>query len=149
LRWSKRKINLGPGVYKERGYINIDVDTSVHPDIVRDVRRGLPFDSNSVDEVRAHHFLEHLEYEEYLFVLSEIYRVLKHSGILDIKVPLGVMGDISHKLFFQENSFVTLLDPKSGDYFRAGTSWKEMEKEVYENPHGCKVLHIILEAVKK
>jgi len=61
---------------------------------VADLNNGLIFlENNSIDEIQAFHFLEHVVDLE--FFMSEIYRVLKKDGkliaictILDEKVPM-------------------------------------------------------------
>ena len=66
------KLNLGSGIYPAEGFINIDTDPPVKLDVLRDLRRGLPFNSDIIDEVRAYHFLEHLSPEDFLFVLAGV-----------------------------------------------------------------------------
>lgn len=107
-----RRINLGCGPYGERSsaeWVNIDINPSQHPDIVRDVRRGLPFDDSSCAEVRTWHFLEHLAHDDFLFLVGEIYRVLAPGGEWSIIVPLGNTGDFDHKMLFTEDSFDCLM----------------------------------------
>jgi len=101
------KLNLGCGVHKLEGYINIDKDPKVNPDIVRDIEKGLPFSDNTVEEVYASHFLEHVE--DLIFVMEEIYRVCKNGALVKIRVPHGLSGsgmrDPTHVRFFVEESF--------------------------------------------
>lgn len=52
-----------------------------------DCRKGLPFESGSVDFVYSSHFLEHLKRFEAAGVLRECRRVLKNTGVLRIAVP--------------------------------------------------------------
>lgn len=82
---SKRvKVNLGCGIYKKAGYVN--VDKYVPADLNMDML-NLEFPDNSIDEVYSSQTLEHFSKYEVPKVLSEIYRVLKVGGILDIEVP--------------------------------------------------------------
>lgn len=80
-----RKINLGCGYMKQKGYINIDFNPECKPDILHDLRKGLPFDSNSADEIMAYDFLEHCE--DFVAIMNEIARVLKVGGILRARFP--------------------------------------------------------------
>jgi ubiquinone/menaquinone biosynthesis C-methylase UbiE len=141
------KLNLGSGIYPADGYINIDSDPSVKPDILRDVRRGLPFNSDMVDEVRAYHFLEHLAPEDFIFALTEVYRVLKDSGIFDIRVPLGITDDPTHKTFFTEGSFNVFLDVNSQFNYRNNMNWELVSKKVIREKFPT--LHIVLRCLKR
>lgn len=147
-----RKINLGCGFAKKEGYINIDSDKSVDPDIVRELERGLPFDDSSVDEVYAHHVLEHLKPEDFIFILSEIYRVCKNGAKIEIEVPLGVVDDPLHQTFFTETSFVHWCEPlekKTGwrqNYYGGGMRFRELSKDVFPTPQ--MVMRLVLEVIK-
>jgi hypothetical protein len=82
------RVNLGCGRWKLSGYVNIDPDPSVDPDVCTDALtylRELP--SDSVTEVYMGHFLEHLERDDALGVLSVTRRVLKPGGLVGIVVP--------------------------------------------------------------
>ena len=129
------KLNLGSGIYPASGFINLDIDPSVNPDIVRDVSRGLPFCDNFIDEVRAYHFLEHLSPEDFLFTLSEVHRVLKKGGLFDIIVPLGITDDPTHKIFFTEKSFNVFLDKESQEYYKRGMNWEKVYYELLEQKY--------------
>jgi SAM-dependent methyltransferase len=81
------KINLGSGYKRIDGFLNVDDDPLVEPDFLVDIERDhLPFEDNTVEEVRAHHILEHIG-EGFIPLMQEIYRVCKHGAILDIVVP--------------------------------------------------------------
>lgn len=81
------KLNLGSGLKNLDGYVNIDIRQEVNPDIVCNVENGLPYRENTVDEVRAFDFLEHLWPDKRLPVIEEIFRVLKPGGILEHHTP--------------------------------------------------------------
>lgn len=140
------RINLGCGIYLESGYVNIDFDPSVKPDIIRDIKRGLPFTSDTIEEIRAFHFLEHLDPNDFIFTLAEGWRVLVNGGIFDIQVPLGITDDPTHRVFFHENSFNVFLDPASQFNYRNGMNWTMLFKEVIAQKF--QTLHITLKAVK-
>jgi ubiquinone/menaquinone biosynthesis C-methylase UbiE len=59
-----------------------DSDVFVH-----DVRKGLPFENNSLSAVYSSHMLEHLYFEEARRLLDECYRILEPRGVLRIVVP--------------------------------------------------------------
>lgn len=81
------KINLGCGYNKIDGYVNIDCDPNCSPDRLIDLETQLlPFDDNSVDEVRCHHILEHIG-DGFIHLVKELYRVCKDNAVIDIAVP--------------------------------------------------------------
>jgi len=55
--------------------------------LVHDVRKGLPFEDNSLDAIYASHFLEHLYFVEAQRLLKECYRVLRPGGVMRMVVP--------------------------------------------------------------
>ena len=81
------KINLGSGYKRIDGFLNIDDDPLVEPDFLCNVEKDkLPLEDNSVEEIRAHHILEHIG-AGFIPLMQELYRVAKHGCILDIVVP--------------------------------------------------------------
>ena len=105
------KLNLGCGLKKIEGYDNIDNNKIVTPDTVLDiVSEGLwLWADNSVDEVRAFDFLEHVPIGKTIFVIEEIYRVLKPDGIFEHFTPStdgrGAFQDPTHVSFWNINSW--------------------------------------------
>jgi len=101
------RLNLGCGRKKLDGYINIDKNEHLQPDIVRNIEKGLPFTDNSVDEVYISHTLEHIK--DLIFVMDEIWRVCKPDVLVKIIVPYGLsvsgVRDPTHIRFFVEDSF--------------------------------------------
>ena len=81
------KLNIGAGDKKYDGFLNCDYDDNCNPDYKFDLENDTwPFEDNSVEEVIAHHVLEHMG-EGYFHAIKELYRVCKHDAIIDIKVP--------------------------------------------------------------
>lgn len=94
------KLNLGCAGRLLEGYINIDQDSIEtmkirYPDIKfkeTDIIYNydvfnLPFEDNSVDEVIADAFIEHLSFPEEKLIFEEIKRVLKPGGKFNFSVP--------------------------------------------------------------
>lgn len=52
-----------------------------------DVRKGLPYDSSSVDLIFSSHLIEHLDENEVIKLLKDCHRVLKPGGVLRIATP--------------------------------------------------------------
>lgn len=74
------KLNIGSGEHPIEGFENLDI------------REGqpafpLPYEENSVDEIRSSHMLEHLSFKEVGEALAEWFRVLKPGGRIRISVP--------------------------------------------------------------
>jgi hypothetical protein len=83
------KINIGGGYKRYDGFLNIDIDPNTKPDNLMnldDPNLQLPFDNDTVSEVKAYHILEHIG-DNYFKVLQELYRVCKRGAIIDIQVP--------------------------------------------------------------
>ena len=78
------KLQIGSNVWKKAGWINIDIDPSVNPDLVLDVRQGLPYQDNSIDYIFMEHFFEHINQQESQKLLHECYRALKSGGVIRI-----------------------------------------------------------------
>jgi len=81
------KLNIGAGDTRYNGFLNCDYDSNCNPDYVFNLENDTwPFEDNTVEEVIAHHVLEHLG-EGYFRVIQELYRVCKHNAMIDIRVP--------------------------------------------------------------
>lgn len=115
-----RRLHLGCGKDIKGGWINIDIQ-DFGQEIVRDITRGLPFDDNSVDEIYTCHFLEHLNGDDLLFVLSEIHRVLKPGREVFIRVPHSSEPEAfypQHKSYWNEKMVEAMVNDPSqkGNY---------------------------------
>lgn len=80
------KIDIGVGDAPAPGYLHVDIQDKPHVEIIADTRH-LPFDSNTVSEVRNAHIIEHFTRMEVNEVLGEWIRVLKKDGILRVICP--------------------------------------------------------------
>lgn len=101
------KLNLGSGNDYKKGWVNIDISEEFSPDIVCDLSTGIPYGDSSVDEIYAHHFLEHIA--DTIFMMNEMWRVCKNGAKVHIEVPhqdsLMAFADPTHKRIFNEESF--------------------------------------------
>lgn len=78
-------LELGSGAKKgQNGWITIDMTGA---DISHDLRNGIPFPSDSVDQIYTSHMFEHIPFRDLLVILDECYRVLKKGGELSVSVP--------------------------------------------------------------
>lgn len=99
---------------KKQGWIGLDILPLFYPDVLRDITKGLPFDTDKFDEILIEHVLEHIEHRDGDFVMSEIHRVLKPGGQVTIEVPY-FRDDIAveaagHVRMFSENSFMNYYE---------------------------------------
>ncbi len=67
--------------------IRCDLDTSVEPDVVADMRSLAPVESESFDGLYCSHALEHLHANDWHLALSSFRRVLKPGALMVAIVP--------------------------------------------------------------
>lgn len=107
------KIDLGCGRSKKVGYLGFDIEKFEGVDKVVDLTKGIPLKSNTVTEVHASHFFEHLYHEDLEFIMREVYRVCNNGAKITIKVPhfssFGAYHE-HHRLFFRYMSFRDYYD---------------------------------------
>ena len=94
------KLNLGSGITKFDGFLNIDSDIRCNPDYVMMLGKDkFPFDDNTVDAVISYHVFEHIG-DGFFDFLKELYRVCDHEAIIDVRVPHPrhdvFLGDLTH-----------------------------------------------------
>ncbi|MBI2085074.1 MAG: methyltransferase domain-containing protein [Candidatus Aenigmarchaeota archaeon] len=102
-------LNLGCGSRRIAGTLGMDAIKTDATDLVHDLNKGLKmFKDGEVDSVYAIHFLEHVD--NYIFLMEEIWRVLKNGGKLYVEVPFfahaNAFTDPTHKRFFTISSFI-------------------------------------------
>ena len=115
------RLNLGSGLQAYEageGWIHIDI-RDFGDNRIWDLEWGLPPDikPNSVEEVRAHHVLEHLSNTGFMHLMDRMWIVLKPDGILHIWVPntehrKAARADPTHRMEFHVTTF---------DYFTPAT----------------------------
>jgi predicted SAM-dependent methyltransferase len=81
------RLNVGCGSVKKEGYLNVDVDPSVKPDLILSLDETLPFLSGVFERVEAYHVVEHVYPWMALDVLKDFLRILKPGGKLAIECP--------------------------------------------------------------
>tara|TARA_Y100000310_G_C20634498_1_gene790459 strand:+ start:606 stop:1163 length:558 start_codon:yes stop_codon:yes gene_type:complete len=81
-----KRLNLGCGEFKKKGYVNVDASKRVNPDVVHNLDKfPYPFKDGEFDLIEADHVIEHL-YDPFK-VMAELHRILKVGGKLIIRVP--------------------------------------------------------------
>ena len=108
------RLNIGSGFRKLPNYYNIDNRAECDPDLVLDLTLSLPFETGSVDEVRAVDILEHIPIGKTLPLIEEIWRVLKPGGYFYSMTPStdgrGAFQDPTHVSFWNQNSWLYYMD---------------------------------------
>lgn len=104
-------INLvfGCGDTSYKGWIGVDCFFSDKVGFVLDLRRKLPFDSDSVDLCYSEHFIEHLWQKELANHLSEVFRILKPGGRYRVVVPAALR--FVERYVANDGSFFALAFP--------------------------------------
>ena len=81
-----RRLNVGCGQFKKEGFVNIDGDARVAPDVLVDLEVfPYPFADGQFEWIEADHVLEHLS--DPFTVMRELHRILASGGTLVIRVP--------------------------------------------------------------
>lgn len=80
------RLNLGCGEFHLDGFVNVDAQEEVKPDLVCDIL-DLPYEPETVDEIYAGHILEHFDWKEGEEALRYWMKLLKPGGRISICVP--------------------------------------------------------------
>ena len=132
------KLEIGSGRAKLEGYITIDKDPLVGADICLDIEKTsepeialkiqeflkgkdpMGWENKGVDEIRAHHILEHLKPENKVKMMALFNYLLEVGGILDIEVPL-----FPHPASVQDPTHISFWCAESFKYFIKGDPFGE------------------------
>ena len=106
----KNPLNLGSGNDYIDGWINVDLDPRMNPDIVCNLdakNLQIPIKDNTHDLVWCSHIMEHIWYLPQL--KNEILRILQPGGVLIVVVPhylsIDAWGDDTHVRAFSKHSW--------------------------------------------
>lgn len=97
------KLYVGSRNYKPDGYLTVDIDPSMMPDIVADITKMTSVEDNSCSEVVAGHVLEHIDWPDSFLAFSEFARILRPGGELKIAIP--DMGALLRMLLSGDSAF--------------------------------------------
>ncbi|MDK2907732.1 MAG: hypothetical protein PWQ87_190 [Candidatus Woesearchaeota archaeon] len=103
-----RKLEIGPGFGRIKGFETIDAVGGLNVDYVYDASKKLPFKDNTFEIVYASHILEHIPWYKTKQVLKEWIRVLKKGGTLEIWVPDGLK--IIKQIILEEQGKKTFIN---------------------------------------
>jgi predicted SAM-dependent methyltransferase len=101
------KIDLGCGLCKKAGYLGLDIAPLGQVDVVCDLERGIPLQSDVADSVYANQVLEHID--NTVLLMQEIFRICRPGAEVTLRVPyytsIGAFKDPTHRSFFTEETF--------------------------------------------
>lgn len=82
-----RFLEIGPGLSRLDGFETLNIIDGKSVDYIADISQKLPFNDNSFDLIYASHVIEHVPWFLQKNLFSELYRVIKPRGSLEIWVP--------------------------------------------------------------
>lgn len=103
------KLNLGSGITKIDGFLNVDKNVSCNPDIVHDLECfPYPFDDSTVSYILLHHVYEHIA--NAVGMMKELYRICADGATIEIISPyytwIGAHSDPTHVRLVTKDSFI-------------------------------------------
>ena len=81
-----RKLQIGAGTNEYPGWLNTDIEPGA-TEAYLDATRHFPIPDASIHYIFAEHVIEHLSYDDGLFMLRECYRVLAPGGKIRLATP--------------------------------------------------------------
>jgi predicted SAM-dependent methyltransferase len=108
------KVHLGCGPVHLEGWVNVDIDPAVRPDVRVDLRLGFPAPPSSVAFIYSEHVFEHLTLENGLHVFAACQLALKSGGVMRIAMPDlryvvdRYLGDWKDQAWLQEPAWQTI-----------------------------------------
>jgi len=82
-----RRLVLGPGEHFYPGWLHLDLCPNDARYVAFDAREALFMPSGAIDTVFSEHMIEHISYDQGLFLAQEIFRVLKPGGRVRLATP--------------------------------------------------------------
>jgi hypothetical protein len=85
-----KRLNMGCGLKKIEGCVNVDINPNVKPDQVVDFNKfPWPFADNEFDHIVAKDILEHLgdTSNDFIKVIKEMYRISHNGAIWEVQAP--------------------------------------------------------------
>jgi SAM-dependent methyltransferase len=82
-----RKLQIGAGTNPLPGWLNTDLEPTTKDVLLLDATEQLPFGDAIFDYVFSEHMIEHINYQDGLFMMKEVFRVLKPDGKIRIATP--------------------------------------------------------------
>lgn len=125
----KLKLNLGCGLRKRAGYINVNQFSTCEPDVVLDLEQApWPWPDDSVEAVELIHVLEHLGQRTPVFlgIMKELWRVCCDGALINIEVPHPrsdeFLGDPTHVRAITADGLALFSQRNCAEYARIGAA---------------------------
>jgi len=101
------KLNLGCGIHKLKGWVNVDYNPEYKPDMVVDLNKiPLSWKDNTIDEINCFHIIEHLN--DIRAFMKELYRIGKNGCVIHFRYPhfsdRSAYADPTHKHYLSHAS---------------------------------------------
>ena len=82
------KLDVGCGLFKQKGCIGMDMVKHSHVDIVHDIQEfPWPVPDNICSQIIMSHIWEHIEPKYRFEVMDELWRIMRHDGQLFLAAP--------------------------------------------------------------
>lgn len=81
------RVHLGSGTNHLPGWINVDIERGLHPDVRADLRAGFPAPEGSVALIHSEHVFEHLELQDGIQLFADCRRILRPDGVIRVAMP--------------------------------------------------------------
>lgn len=82
-----RELEICPGLKRLEGFETLNIIDGRSVDYIADISEKLPFVDESFDLIYASHVIEHVPWFLQKQLFSELFRILKPNGVLEIWVP--------------------------------------------------------------
>lgn len=128
---SGAKIHLGCGQNRFDGWVNIDIDRSVRPDVRVDLRGGFPAPPGSAVSIFSEHVFEHLTLDDGCRLMADCHAVLAEGGVMRLAMPDlrylvdRYLGDWKNQSWLQE-SWYSMIDSAARMLNFALRSWDHL-----------------------
>ena len=124
-----KRLNLGSGLNKFDGYLNVDSSELTKPDMVVDLNTTpWPWKDNEFGHVIAKDILEHLGNDDTDFVniLKEMYRISDNGAVWEVQVPHWrcdvALDDPTHKRLITLGTFMLFNQKKNFERIKQNQS---------------------------
>jgi predicted SAM-dependent methyltransferase len=88
---SGARIHVGCGLVRFDGWVNLDLERGSRPDVLIDLRGGLPLKPKSVSRIYSEHVLEHFSLADGRVLIRDFRDSLEDGGVARIAMP-----DLAH-----------------------------------------------------